>query len=770
MTFEPVMRTADRIAPRALYLAVGSALACLAGLLVPAVPPLAAYGAAGALAATAGLLAILARRPVKGRDGLGAQLAAFIGQDVAPSFTTDCDGEIRFQNRAAIERFGTRGGQTLTRVLGEVFANPAAVLHRLQTRAEAAGAAHEDLVTRRGHVRLAAHHLDRTGMLWRLEDMAERATGGRGAESISLPMLTVSNAGTILFMNEALRRIIGERVRTLDRIFPDLPLRPGEEHEITAASGKMRVLIADVESAGGRREIYFLPAPGRAAAPRDPMAFERLPIALLRLSARGELREANRAARAFIGERPQGAALGELLEGLGRPVQDWLAEAVAGRAENRPEVLRLKGEAEDRYLQVILTRTLEEGQPGLMAILSDATRLKSLEAQFVQSQKMQAIGQLAGGVAHDFNNLLTAISGHCDLLLLRHDTSDADYGDLVQINQNANRAASLVGQLLAFSRKQTLKPAVLDLRDTLSDLTHLLNRLVGERTELTLAHDPDLRPIRADKRQLEQVIMNLVVNARDAMPNGGKLSIRTSNVLAADVDTQRNEGMVKGDHVLIEVQDTGTGIPPGVIEKIFDPFFTTKEVGKGTGLGLSTVYGIVKQTGGYIYCDSVEGQGTTFRIYLPRATEEDEAEEAATAPPPAAPGAPKPRAPDVTGQGTVLLVEDEEAVRRFAERALSRHGYRVLMAENGLDGLDVANAHQGAIDLILSDVVMPEMDGPSMIKELRKTRPDARVVFMSGHAEDAFDKNLDEGVKFGFIAKPFSLKDLAETVKKAMAG
>lgn len=762
ITFEPVMRTADRIAPRALYLAVGSALACLAGLLVPAVPPLAAHGAAGALAATAGLLAILARRAVKGRDGLGAQLAAFIGQDVAPSFTTDCDGEIRFQNRAAIERFGTRGGQTLTRVLGEVFANPAAVLHRLQTRAEAAGAAHEDLVTRRGHVRLAAHHLDRTGMLWRLEDMAERATGGRGAESISLPMLTVSNAGTILFMNEALRRIIGERVRTLDRIFPDLPLRPGEEHEITAASGKMRVLIADVESAGGRREIYFLPAPGRAAAPRDPMAFERLPIALLRLSARGELREANRAARAFIGERPQGTALGELLEGLGRPLQDWLADAVAGRAENRPEVLRLKGEAEDRYLQVILTRTLEEGQPGLMAILSDATRLKSLEAQFVQSQKMQAIGQLAGGVAHDFNNLLTAISGHCDLLLLRHDTSDADYGDLVQINQNANRAASLVGQLLAFSRKQTLKPATLDLRDTLSDLTHLLNRLVGERTELTLAHDPDLRPIRADKRQLEQVIMNLVVNARDAMPDGGGIQISTENV-HLERDLVRDRATVPaGDYVVVRVADRGTGIAPDKLDKIFEPFYTTKRPGEGTGLGLSMAYGIVKQTGGYIFCDSILGRGTTFALFFPA----HEAGAGDVAEP--APAVARPERGPRLGEGAVLLVEDEAPVRAFASRALTMRGYKVIEAENAEEALRLLADRALAVDVFVTDVIMPGMDGPTWVREALKDRPDTRVVFVSGYSEESLSEERDRIPNSVFLPKPFSLSELTATVQSQL--
>ncbi|MCX8509155.1 MAG: ATP-binding protein, partial [Rhodobacteraceae bacterium] len=390
------------------------------------------------------------------------------------------------------------------------------------------------------------------------------------------PMLTVAKSGAILFMNEALRRVIGDRVRTLDRIFTDLPVRPGEEHEITGLNGPVKTLVAEVEGSGGRREIYFLPARGNVAGTHDPTAFDRLPVALLRLSPRGELREANRAARLLIGERAAGVLLSDIFEGLGRSVADWQEDALSGRAENRPEVLRLRGPDEDVFLQVMLSRVVEEGRTGLMAVLSDATQLKTLEAQFVQSQKMQAIGQLAGGVAHDFNNLLTAISGHCDLLLLRHEKSDPDYADLTQINQNANRAASLVGQLLAFSRKQTLKPAVIDLRDTLADLTHLLNRLVGEKIDLTLVHDPDLCPIRADKRQLEQVIMNLVVNARDAMPEGGRIEISTQNVLLEE-DLLRDRATVPaGEYVVVKVADQGTGIPPDKLTKIFEPFFTTK--------------------------------------------------------------------------------------------------------------------------------------------------------------------------------------------------
>ncbi|MBS0563454.1 MAG: response regulator [Proteobacteria bacterium] len=763
MTFEPLGRTADRIAPRAIYLAGTAAALCLAGWAIPSVPPLVAYAVAGAMAAAAGLIALIARRPSGGRDGLGAQLAGFIDHDAAPSFTTDAEGAIRFQNRAAVERFGTRGGQTLTRVLGEVFASPAAILHRLQTRAEATGVAHEDLVTRRGHVRLAAHHLDRTGILWRLEEMAERAAGGRGAESISLPMLTVSKSGTILFMNEALRRVIGERVRTLDRIFVDLPVRPGEEQDITAASGRLRVLVADVESAGGRREIFLLPASGRPGAPpRDPTAFDHLPVALLRLSARGELRQLNRAARALIGEPAEGSALGAMFEGLGRPVQDWLADALAGRTENRPEVLRLRSEAEDRYFQVMLSRTLEDGQPGLMATLTDATRMKSLEAQFVQSQKMQAIGQLAGGVAHDFNNLLTAISGHCDLLLLRHDKSDADYADLIQVSQNANRAASLVGQLLAFSRKQTLKPATLDLRDTLSDLTHLLNRLVGERTELSLAHDPALRPIRADKRQLEQVIMNLVVNARDAMPGGGHIQISTENAHLGS-DLRRDRATVPaGDYVVVRVADQGEGIGPERIDKIFEPFYTTKRPGEGTGLGLSMAYGIVKQTGGFIFCDSVPGQGTTFSLFFP--AHEAAGEEAAEP----APDAPQPRRAARIGEGVVLLVEDEAPVRAFASRALKMRGFTVIEAENAEEALRLLADRALAVDVFVTDVIMPGMDGPTWVREALKERPDTRVVFVSGYSEESLSEDRDRIPNSVFLPKPFSLGELTATVQNQL--
>lgn len=757
---DPVTRTALAVVPRAMFLVVAAAACGAAALLFETTLPMVALlSAAAGLAAVAFLTGAIGARSRTEQRGVSAHIARFIEHDAAPSFTTDAAGEVAAQNRAAVERFGTRGGQTLARALREVFADPAAILYRLQNRAEAAGAAREDLVTRRGHVRLSVHRIGIDAFLWRLEDMAERAVGGRGAETISLPMLTASRTGTILFMNESLRRLVGERVKTLDRIFTDLPVRPGEEHEIRGADGAVRALVVEVDGAGGRRELYFLPAQGGTSVQgSDPAAFEALPVALLRMAADGTIRDINRAARRLLGDDATGAPLGTLLEGLGRPVSDWLADAAAGRGTERPEVLRLRRDDQDMFLQVTLTRTLDGGRPGLVAILSDATQLKTLEAQFVQSQKMQAIGQLAGGVAHDFNNLLTAISGHCDLLLLRHDKTDPDYADLVQINQNANRAASLVGQLLAFSRKQTLKPQPIDLRDTLADLTHLLNRLVGERVRLTFAHDPELSTIRADKRQLEQVIMNLVVNARDAMPEGGEIRIETETVTLREPLLRDRATVVPGRYVVVRVSDAGCGIAADKLTKIFEPFFTTKRQGEGTGLGLSTAYGIVKQTGGFIFCDSTVGQGTTFTLYFPAF---DRSETVDPAPRPAAP----PRRAQRNGDGVVLLVEDEAPVRAFASRALRLRGYTVLEAENAEQALKTLEDESLSIDVFVTDVIMPGLDGPTWVKEALKTRPNTRVVFVSGYSEESLTETRERIPNSVFLPKPFSLSELTATVQ-----
>ena len=394
----------------------------------------------------------------------------------------------------------------------------------------------------------------------------------------------------------------------------------------------------------------------------------------------------------------------------------------------------------------------------------ETTEQKAMEGQMAQSQKMQAVGQLAGGIAHDFNNVLTAIIMASDLLLSNHRPSDPSFADIMNIKQNANRAASLVRQLLAFSRRQTLRPEVQNLTDVLADLRMLLARLVGTGIALKIEHGRDLWPVKVDLGQFEQVIVNLTVNARDAMPEGGTLTIRTLNV---DYDASRAFGyreLTAGDYVQVAVEDSGTGIEPEVLKKIFEPFFTTKEVGKGTGLGLSMVYGIIKQTGGFIFCESEVGKGTVFRIFLPRHRPDENAVVEAEP----AKAAESARSRDLSGSATVLLVEDEDAVRMGSVRALISRGYTVHEASSGVEALEVFEALQGKVDIVVSDVVMPEMDGPTLLGELRKKQPDIRFIFVSGYAEDAFAKNLPADAQFGFLPKPFSLKQLATVVKEML--
>ncbi|WP_126978687.1 hybrid sensor histidine kinase/response regulator [Frigidibacter oleivorans] len=741
-----------------MWLIACGGLLALAALVLPARMTLPLVTAGLTLVAVAVVLRLLAQAHQATERRLRSQIAAFVAHDHAPVLTTDAEGEVGYQNRAALDRFGPCGGQSLARALSDLLAGPAAALPRLQNRALAQGAAREDLATRHGHVRLSVHRLGEGGFLWRIEDLGDR--GAARGEGASLPMLVATRSGTILFMNEALRRLAGERMKTLDALFADLPLAPGDERDILTVTGRVRVLPLEIEGAGGRREIYLLPAqrlPPRSTA--DPAAFEGIPVALLRVAATGEVLAANRAARGLLGTVERGTPLSDLLEGLGRPVPDWLADAMAGRADRRPEVLRLRSPDREQFLQVTLARLQDDHGPGLLAMLHDATALKTLEAQFVQSQKMQAIGQLAGGVAHDFNNLLTAISGHCDLMLLRHGTDDPDYPDLVQVQQNANRAASLVRQLLAFSRKQTLQPEVLDLRDTMSDLTHLLNRLLGEKVALTLSHDPDLRPIRADRRQLEQVFINLAVNARDAMPAGGAIRIATVNRHLPEPFRRDRAVVPPGDHVVVTVSDEGVGIPADRLQKIFEPFFTTKRAGEGTGLGLSTAYGIVKQTGGFIFVDSVEGAGTTFTLWFPALDAAALAGRAA---------APARRAPQAGGTGTVLLVEDEAPVRAFASRALQLCGYAVVEADSGEAALKLLADPALSVDLFISDVVMPGIDGPGWVREALAARPGVRVVFMSGYAEDAVQSSQARVPDAVFLQKPFSLAELTATVQQTI--
>ena len=508
----------------------------------------------------------------------------------------------------------------------------------------------------------------------------------------------------------------------------------------------------------------------RAAEVRFHRFFNNTPIAIAAVDREGRIGLTNAPFLKLFGDRirtelGQRTALADLLIAADRAKLAAAIEAAAGGQGAIEHVdAELAGDHGKQRSARFFVSAVEDGAgEGEAAIVYalETTQQRELEQQFAQSQKMQAIGQLAGGIAHDFNNVLTAIIGFSDLLLASHRPTDPSFQDIMNIKQNANRAAALVRQLLAFSRRQTLRPEVIHLGDTLADLHMLLGRLLGEKVELKVVHGRDLWPIKADTSQLEQVIVNLAVNARDAMPDGGRLTISTRNVGEADTLPYKTPGMPAGDYVLIEVEDTGTGIPPEIIEKIFEPFFTTKPVGQGTGLGLSTVYGIVKQTGGYVYCTSKAGEGTTFLIFLPRHVETAQPEPEAKAEAPAA-------VTDLTGSATILLVEDEEAVRAFASRALASRGYTVHEASTGTEALLVMEETGGSVDLVVSDVVMPEMDGPSLLRELRKQRPDLKIIFVSGYAEDAFARNLPEGEHFHFLPKPFSLKQLATAVKEAL--
>jgi len=554
----------------------------------------------------------------------------------------------------------------------------------------------------------------------------------------------------------------------------DVDLKPRQGRLIPARI-LHKVAFSGDGTPGASRSLVINRAPGdikgedlRAAEVRFARIFNSTPVAIAAVDSAGAVLRPNAAFARLAQAATKSDAKGrlsifDLVAERDRAALSASMEAAAkGEGEIAPLDVSLEGAGAPRSARLFVSAADPRSDEGASATLFalDTTEQRTLQENLVQSQKMQAIGQLAGGVAHDFNNVLTAIIGYSDLLLANHRPTDPSFQDIMQIKQNANRAAGLVRQLLAFSRRQTLRPQTLQLNDVLSELQMLMRRLVGEQIQLDVVYGRDLWEVKADLNQFEQVIVNLVVNARDAIHDGGKITLRTRNFPAAECGDLKEVDVAPADYVLVEIEDTGHGIPPEVRAKIFEPFFTTKEVGKGTGLGLSMVYGIVKQTGGYVFCDSEPGAGATFRILLPRRSADDVDE-------PVKAEAPKPAA-DLTGRGAILLVEDEEAVRAFASRALASRGYTVLEAETGLDALRVVEEASEPIDLIVSDVIMPEMDGPTMLTELRKRGLNAKVIFVSGYADDAFARNLPEGQDFVFLPKPFSLKQLIETVKSLM--
>ena len=502
----------------------------------------------------------------------------------------------------------------------------------------------------------------------------------------------------------------------------------------------------------------------RKAVP-DPIdissILEDAPMGVARINRDGQVVGHNRFLSEWLGNGGRNTMIGvEFMSLIADRDRDRVAAAVqaADQAPQTGGALEAAVGAidDEKFASLFLRRRGDSDEVVIYAV--DITEQRLLETQFAQSQKMQAVGQLAGGVAHDFNNLLTAMTGYCDLLLQRHRAGDQSFADVMQIKQNANRAANLVRQLLAFSRQQTLIPRVLDLTEAISDLSHLLRRLIGETITLDVVYGRDLKPVKVDPGQLEQVIINLAVNARDAMPNGGRISMHTNTTRTVKPLRQGEEIMPPGEYVLIEVIDSGHGIDPENQARIFEPFFTTKEVGQGTGLGLSTAYGIVKQFGGYMFVDSTLEVGTTFSIYLPAWDGEADADAGI---------GDRAMDADLTGTGTVLLVEDEDPVRLFAARALRSKGYTVIEARSGEAALDLLDAEQPGLDLMVTDVMMPGMDGPALIRKIREDRPNLPVVCISGYSEDALRQRIADADSVAFLPKPFSLKQLAQAVKQA---
>jgi len=535
-----------------------------------------------------------------------------------------------------------------------------------------------------------------------------------------------------------------------------------------AEAGPLRIVHVPLADAETGPTLFLLlddfAAAGREGAANINALLDILPLGLALADRDGRFTYLNSAFRraAGVGKDMRPVWPGDLVVDEDKAaVSDSVRRFARGAPLHGDISVRLRATPEE---PVALTVAGVRGLANAAVLLSikDNSEEDRLKRQVAQATKMQAVGQLAGGVAHDFNNILTAIIGHCDLMLMRHGPGDSDYDDIQQIRSNSNRAASLTRQLLAFSRQQTLRPQILQLPDVIAEVSSLLKRLLGETVELQVKHGRALGAVRADPGQLEQVIVNLAVNARDAMQGQkegrGTLTIQTYSVSADDVRRMGSEILPIADFTALRVSDTGTGIPQSILPKIFEPFFTTKEVGKGTGLGLSTVYGIVKQSGGFIFAESEEGRGTSFVIYLP-------VHRADTV---KAPRKVKEAAGELWGSGTILLVEDEATVRAVAERALSRHGYTVLVAENGEEALEILG-REPQIDLMISDVVMPTMDGPTTAREARKSHPDLPILFISGYAEEQLRQSIDLD-HVGFLAKPFSVQKLAEAARDSLAG
>jgi len=699
-----------------------------------------------------------------------------------PAALTTAEGSLLIVNMAYRDRFG--GARPPLALGRDEEAASGLEMARSMASRDGAGCV-AGIVTDSGTTPVEVERVGTSGemLLWRfpgpsspdpLLAVVRRVEGVTGARLASAGVLAavIDSKGVLIAANEhfaeralAPGQAIGEvNFGELIEIQDEGHMRLVAEGDAGAAMSVVHITADPAEDIGAGTFLLFDRGEASSLAQSSNLQtlLDVLPIGLALVDRDGRFLTMNQAFRQAAGIK--GSALpvypGDLVVKEDKaPVADAVRRNARGPAMSGDLAVRLSGlSSEPVALTIAGLRGL--GDAAVLLLLKDNSEEAKLKRQVAQATKMQVVGQLAGGVAHDFNNILTAIIGHCDLMLMRHTPGDSDYDDIQQIKSNSNRAAGLTRQLLAFSRQQTLRPQVLQLPDVVSEVSHLLKRLLGETVELVVKHGRNLGPVRADPGQLEQVIVNLAVNARDAMAetSGGTLTIQTYSVRADQVAELGSDILPVADYSALSVTDTGCGIPPSVLGKIFEPFFTTKEVGKGTGLGLSTVYGIVKQSGGFIFADSKVGQGARFVIYLPVHREEAGAARSRKLG--------KAKQDELWGSGTVLLVEDEPMVRSVAERALTRHGYTVITADNGEDALEVLGRGE-EIALLISDVVMPGMDGPTMVREARKTRPDLKILFMSGYAEEQLRNSLDiEHVNF--LPKPFSVTELAEAARRAV--
>jgi len=713
--------------------------------------------------------------PVPVPDYALASAALNLARD--PAALTDAEGRLLGTNSAYRGRFGDSPPKTLP---GSAKAKE--ILEQLGAQAWRDGKAGSEVPLKGGRSPVAVERVGSGNdlLMWRiarkqpdlLATLVKRISGVEGELFAHSGVLAsaVDDDGRVLAANSAfVERLGGSRAEVVGRHLGEIAeLRENAIRLLVEGESAPPMRLVHVPVDTGKAEGAGLMLLIDTVEPSQPDSsnmlalLDLLPLGLALVDRDGRFLTMNKAFKVAggISDGHPPVYPGDLVtkedKGI---VADAVRRNARGPAMSGDLPIRLNAQpAEPVALTVAGLRGL--GDAAVLLLLKDNSEEAKLKRQVAQATKMQAVGQLAGGVAHDFNNILTAIIGHCDLMLMRHSPGDSDYDDIQQIKSNSNRAAGLTRQLLAFSRQQTLRPQTLQLPDVVSEVSHLLKRLLGETVQLVVKHGRDLFPVRADPGQLEQVIVNLAVNARDAMAagGGGTLTIQTYSVKANQVAELGSDILPTADYAALSIADTGTGIPANVLGKVFEPFFTTKEVGKGTGLGLSTVYGIVKQSGGYIFADSKVGEGTRFTIYLPAHQVEVKAGRSRAA---------KPQENELWGTGTVLLVEDEPMVRTVAERALARHGYKVLTANNGEEALE-ALARAEKVDLLISDVVMPLMDGPTMVREARKEYPGLPILFMSGYAEEQLRKSIDID-NVAFLPKPFSVQELAEAVRAALA-